>query len=57
MWCWHKWIVKDKEVLPSLIEQGGFTQTTQFSGGDPSRKPCIVTYACAKCGAEKVIRL
>ncbi len=57
--CWpHKWTVKDKEILPSMLEQmGEYGYKMKGCPADPSRKPCIVTYACTKCGAEKVVRL
>ena len=55
--CWlHKWVVKDKEILPSMVEQAGGA-TFEMSGGDPSRKPCIVTYRCSECGRERVARV
>ncbi len=59
MICWHRWGVKDSEVLPSFIEQaaaGGATIKSTTGGKAASHKPCLVTYRCAKCGAEKVRR-
>ncbi len=57
--CWfHKWVVLDKEILPSMIEQaGGPNFELKGSGIDPSRKPCIVTYRCSECGKEKIVRV
>ena len=56
--CWlHKWIVKDKEILPSLIEQAGGPDFELTGTIDPSRMSCIVTYLCSECGREKVVRL
>jgi len=57
MWCWHRWKVKDKEVLPSLIEQMKDVDFDIKGDGSPSHKSCIVTYRCDKCPAEKVRRI
>lgn len=58
--CWHRWTVKDREILPSAFEQMAEEHT--FESIDritPSffRKSVIVTYICDKCGREKVERL
>ena len=56
--CWHKWQVKEKEVLPSLIEQASAANVTRIGYyEDAAHKPCIVTYRCVKCPAEKVERI
>ena len=56
--CWHNWTVVSKEILPSLLEQLSLAGAESLSGdyrmGD---KPCIVTYRCSKCAAEKVKRI
>lgn len=55
--CWlHKWVVKNKEILPSMIEQLGDGYNIK-GHDDPSGKPCIVTYLCENCGREKVVRV
>lgn len=55
---WHSWVVKDKQILPSMIEQMEECAKMKTSGyGDPSHKPCIVTYVCTKCGVEYVDRV
>ena len=58
-WCNHKWVVKEKTVLPSMIEQAGQAggESIRSKGGDPSKKPCIVHYKCEKCGTETVERV
>lgn len=58
--CWHKWTVAEKEILPSFLEQvAAMGQSLQSipSAKVAAKKPCIVTYRCAKCGAEKVERI
>ena len=59
MFCRHKWKITEKEILPSGIEQlqaAGLTRldevTIRFTD-----KPCIVTFECGKCGAQKVERI
>jgi len=56
----HRWAVKEKEILPSFIEQVGADRikTCSGSGGNaPQFKSCIVTYICYRCGSEKVERI
>lgn len=56
--CWlHKWVVKNKEILPSMIEQSGNAKFNWEGTTNPSTKPCIVTYRCSECGKEKVVRV
>ncbi len=59
--CWHRWVVKEKEILPSLLEQigDGAMKSIKGRGGIEAlhRKSVIVTYGCIKCGAGKVVRL
>ena len=57
MICWHKWKAVDKEILPSAIEQLGKGLDKIEGGAGIYGKPCIVTYSCEKCGAEKVRRV
>ncbi len=53
----HKWIIQEKEIFPSLLEQlkGGEAEYTART--DPSHKSCIITYVCYNCGSEKVERI
>ena len=56
--CWHHWIVKEKAILPSMIEQcNGKLKVERMVGMDPSKKSVVVTYECTKCGTSKVVRL
>lgn len=55
--CWHRWVVKEKEVLPSLLEQMAAAGGGHSEAYELGHKPCIVTYRCEKCGAEKVRRI
>lgn len=59
MWCRHKWVVKEKTILPSAIEQLTTGQSVEEITGDDflHHKPCIVEYMCQKCGCEKVERV
>lgn len=59
MFCWHNWRVEEVAILPSLIEQidtAGLT-SMEGRGQNPGHKPYIVKYRCAKCSAEKVVRV
>ena len=53
----HKWIIKEKEILPSLLEQFHGGEAEYPARIDPSHKSCIVTYVCYKCGSDKVERI
>ena len=54
----HKWVIKEKEILPSMLEQiDGRTFNSKGGIRDPSHKSCIVTYVCYRCGSEKVERI
>jgi len=57
--CWHKWSVKEQEILPSFLEQtrGALSKVRGCDPADVSKKDCIVTYICTKCSAEKVERI
>lgn len=56
--CWHRWTVKAKEILPSLLEQWRDSGANELKGhGSLSHKACIVHYTCLKCGSEKVRRI
>ncbi len=60
MHLFHKWIVKEKEILLSGFEQlGKITGNVEGLKGSGSffKKPCIVTYRCKWCGVEKVVRI
>lgn len=58
----HKWVVKEKQVLPSALEQmnaGNIypTSVSTYAMGEWTKKPCIVTYRCELTGEEKVVRV
>ena len=54
----HRWVVKEKEILPSFLEQiGKHRKLDSWGMDDPSKKSCIVTYVCYRCGSEKVERI
>ena len=56
----HKWVIQEKEMLPSLWEEAktnGMEEFEYSSKIDPSHKSCIVTYVCYRCGSEKVERI
>ena len=62
MLCWHRWTVVEKTEQPSPAEV--YTSTgSRIRSLEGScvlamlKKPVIVTYRCAKCGAEKVERI
>jgi len=56
--CGHKWVVLEKEILPSLLEQLSEAGALEFSASiRMGEKPCIVTYGCTKCGTQKVKRI
>ena len=58
MCVWHKWKIKEKEILPSFLEQMSTGQRVEkVEGHNLAEKLCIVTYQCTKCGAEKVERI
>lgn len=64
-WAWigdaHLWKVVEKTEQPSAVEvmaDKGLV-LADYAGpvGATYRRPVIVTYRCAKCGAEKVQRV
>jgi len=57
MWCWHRWKIMAKDILPSMIEQLAGLNVEMKGQSVSSYKPCIVHYRCEKCGSEKVERI
>lgn len=62
MFTKHKWVVKEKQVLPSVLEQLRAAGTapasaTTYTMMEWAKKPCIVTYRCELTGEEKVERI
>jgi hypothetical protein len=55
MLCKHKYIVLDKTILPSLIEQlGKGTLNIERMTPDMYQKCLVLTLQCEKCGYLKI---
>ena len=53
----HKWVIQEKEILPSMLEQVKGGKFDAWGIDDPAHKSCIVTYVCSRCSSEKVERI
>jgi hypothetical protein len=58
MCLFHKWIVKEKETHPSVLDNIESLEDFRYRGTKSlNYRPVIVTYECSKCGRNKVERV